>query len=67
MILHPPASMRELKAAFSASGLFRFGWTYDKAVADILVRRGLVAQVAAARRKTERHTGKPAPTQPALL
>lgn len=58
---------RELREAFNRSGLWRRGWTYQRAIACATVLRGLMNTADAMRRRTERNTGKPAPLQQALI
>ncbi len=60
------ASIRELRAAFTRSGLWRDGWSYLKAIATPNVERSLHMQVIAHRKYLQQH-GKPAPLQQALF
>ncbi len=54
---------RELREAFKASGLWRDGWNYHRAITTALVLRGMQNTVIAIRKKH----GNPAPIQQALI
>jgi hypothetical protein len=60
------ATTAELKQAFSRSGLWRLGWSFDKAMGCELTRKGLECAVRASQRKAARQ-GNPAPMQPELI
>jgi hypothetical protein len=65
-LTHQPTTA-ELKASFERCGLWRHGWTYDKAMAIECVRKSITSAAIAHRRKVERKQGKPLPVQPALI
>jgi len=56
----------ELKSAFQRTGLWRIGWTYERAIKCKATRIGLEAIVRAERRALEKK-GQPAPVQPELI
>lgn len=60
------ATNDELRAAFQDSGLWREGWTFERAHACPLVWQSLQNMVRARRRNAER-AGKPMPAQMALI
>ena len=51
----------ELKSAFKLSGLWRRGWTYERAIHTVAVFIGLCNTVTAIRKKYQ------TPTQPCLF
>jgi len=55
----------ELRAAFRDAGLWREGWTFERAQACPMVWQGLQNMVRARRRNAER-AGQPIPAQMAL-
>lgn len=57
----------ELRAAFKRSRLWCFGWTYERAINTENVRRSIINQAIALRRRIEAQTGKTAPIQRALI
>lgn len=57
----------ELRLAFKISGLWREGWTYQRAVHTVSVFVGLRATATAMRNKYQQQHGKPAPVQRALI
>jgi hypothetical protein len=60
------ATNDELRAAFQDSGLWREGWTFERAQGCPLVWQSLQNMVRARRRNAER-AGKPMPAQMALI
>lgn len=58
---------RELRDAFKRSGLWRRGWTYERAINNDLVLMGMRGAVRSMRKKFETQHGKPAPLQQALI
>ncbi len=60
------ATESEMRAAFRDAGLWREGWTFERAQACPLVWQGLENMVRARRRNAER-AGKPIPAQMALI
>lgn len=60
------ATNDELRAAFQDSGLWREGWSFERAQACPLVWQSLQNMVRARRRNAER-AGKPMPAQMALI
>ena len=59
-------SPTELKAAFQRTGLWRMGWSFERALKNKATRIGLQAIVTAERRALEKK-GQPAPVQPGLI
>lgn len=57
----------ELRAAFQRSGLWRRGWTFQRALNNRCVLLAMLGTVRATRDRIERNTGKPAPAQQALI
>lgn len=57
----------ELRAAFRRCGLWRDGWTFQRAIDNNLVLLTLRAAARAWRKRHERQHGKPAPAQRALI
>ena len=60
------ATETELRAAFRDAGLWRDGWTFERAQACPMVWQSLNNMVRARRRNAER-AGKPIPAQLALI
>lgn len=58
---------QELRDAFKRSGLWRDGWTFQKAIETNSVFISLRATVKACRNKHHQQHGKPAPIQQALI
>lgn len=58
---------RELRDAFRFSGLWRMGWTFERAIKCNVVFLGLRATARARRTKHQQQHGKPAPIQRALI
>lgn len=58
---------QELRRAFHRSGLWRDGWTYQRAITTLEVCIGLHATVLAMRARHHQQPGKPAPLQRALI
>jgi hypothetical protein len=56
----------ELREAFQRSGLWRRGWTFQRAIETNAVLTGMVNTVRAIR-NTAQQNGKPAPRQQALI
>lgn len=56
----------ELREAYQRSGLWRRGWTYERAKSEPVVRAGLIADVRAMHKKLQKN-GTPAPMQQNLL
>lgn len=63
----PPCTESELRWAFKLSGLWRDGWTFQRAIGTSSVFIGLRATVAALRNRYQQQNGKPAPVQRALI
>lgn len=59
-------STTELKAAFQRTGLWRMGWSFERAMKCKATCIGLKAIVRAERRALEKK-GQPAPVQPGLI
>ena len=57
----------DLKASFHRCGLWRHGWTYDKAMAIDCIRSSITSAAKAHAKRLARKQGKPAPIQPALI
>ncbi len=57
---------KELRAAFQLCGLWRNGWTYDRAIHTCNVAIGLRNIVRASHRR-QQQDGNPAPQQRALI
>lgn len=57
---------KELRTAFKLCGLWRLGWTYDRAIHTYNIALGLRNIVRAIRRKYQQN-GNPAPQQRALI
>lgn len=58
---------RELREAFNRSGLWRRGWSYQRAIEATPVLTSLIATIRAMRGKEQQQHGKPAPVQRALI
>jgi len=56
----------ELKQAFRRSGLWRLGWTFDRAMACQVINTALCCMVRAQRCKAAKQ-GNPAPDQGVLI
>ncbi len=69
MSLHAadPITNTELREAFRRSGLWRDGWTFQRAIENNCVYLAMRATVRAIRAKEEQQHGKPAPMQRALI
>ena len=60
------ATTEQLKTAFMRSRLWALGWTFERAMACDLTRRGLECSARAALRHAAKQ-GKPAPLQLVLI
>ena len=56
----------ELRAAWQRAGLWRTGWSFERANNTAVIRQCLISAVKRTRRMAER-SGQPHPTQPSLI
>lgn len=59
-------TIADLKEVFKRSGLWRSGWTFEKAMECNVIRQSLGCAVRASRKKQKKQ-GNPAPLQPELF
>jgi hypothetical protein len=57
----------ELRQAYKQSGLWRDGWSFEKAINTRIILTCLRCKVNEARKRFQQQTGKPAPLQQALI
>jgi len=58
---------RELREAYKQSGLWRSGWSFQRATTTDAVLRGMKIFVKDMRKRFEQQHGKPAPMQRAIF
>lgn len=59
-------STQELRDAFRRSGLWRLGWTFQRAITVPAIGTAIRCAASAARKRAERE-GRPMPVQEALI
>ena len=59
-------STQELRDAFRRSGLWRMGWTFQRAITTPAIGTAIRCAASAARKRAERE-GRPMPVQEALI
>jgi hypothetical protein len=59
-------STQELRDTFRRSGLWRMGWTFQRAIATPAIGTAIRCAASAARKRAERE-GRPMPVQEALI
>jgi hypothetical protein len=59
-------STQELRDTFRRSGLWRMGWTFQRAIATPAIGTAIRCAASAARKRAERE-GHPMPVQEALI